>query len=63
MVSKLLEFSWMESMALVRVANFAVSPPLEAAPLPPSFSILAEIIENTFNRYLASPANIYQFDR
>ena len=42
MVSKLLEFSWMESIALVRVASLAVSPPLFDTLLLSVFSSLAE---------------------
>ena len=42
MVSRLLEFSWMESMALVRVASLAVSPPLFDTLLLSVFSSLAE---------------------
>ena len=44
-VSKLLEFSWMESIALVRVASLAVSPPLLETLLLSLFSSLAETQE------------------
>ena len=42
MVSRLLEFSWMESIALVSVASLAVSPPLLVTLLLSVFSSLAE---------------------